>query len=274
MIFFCEDYGIPWNRGDDFVLLGISFNVNISKMVAINYDKALLKMKSLINSWSKRNISTLGRITVLKTLIIPHINYPLLTLPSPSDEFLSNLNSLFYNFVWNAKPDRISRNQAVQSYADGGLKMVDVRNHAIALKVTCIKRILRNSCNVVPLCFHSDDMLKFGNVYFSDLAERTSNLFWKDVFASIYIYLKNYNDMVEDPQLIASQFIWNNSHINISNCPIIYKKWIDRGVCIVNDLLNNDGTFLSFNDFSRIYQVKTNFLEYISVINAIKTSWG
>lgn len=214
-------------------------------MVAINYDKALLKMKSLINSWSKRNTSTLGRITVLKSLIIPHINYPLLTLPSPSDEFLSNLNSLFYKFVWNAKPDRISRNQAIQGYADGGLKMVDVRNHAIALKVTCIKRILRNSCNVVPLCCHIDDMLKFGNVYFSDLAERTSNLFWKDVFASIYIYLKNYNDMVEDPQLIASQFIWNNSHINISNCPIIYKKWIDRGVCIVNDLIMMELFFLS-----------------------------
>ena len=230
-----DTYGIPWNRGDNFVLLGIIFNVDLREITQINYDNALSKIKKIINSWSRRNISTLGKITVLKSLIITHINYLLLTLPSPSADFLSDLNSLFFSFVWNKKPDRVNRNQIIQDYSDGGLEMVVVRKYAIALKGTCVKRILSNDCNSPHACFSVSEIMMYGDVYIKDLISRTSNMFWKDVFRCFHHYLVSFNNFMDDLQLILSQPIWKNSRILIGNSPVMLRNRMKCGVTIIND---------------------------------------
>ena len=41
----------------------------------MNINKQLLKCKSIIDSWKKRNLSMIGKITVITSLIIPNITY-------------------------------------------------------------------------------------------------------------------------------------------------------------------------------------------------------
>ena len=50
------------------------------------------------------------------------------------------------------------------------------------------------------------------------------------------------------------------------------KSWYDNNnIFLVNTLINKDGEFLSYNQFTNIYGgVKTNFLEFFSVIQAVK----
>ena len=93
----------------------------------------------------KRNLTTIGRITVFKSIIIPQLNYYLLTLPNPPEYLLKEPNSSFFKFIWKNKPDRISRPQIIQDYAEGGLGMTDIFNHNIALKVTCFFRLFDNN---------------------------------------------------------------------------------------------------------------------------------
>jgi hypothetical protein len=54
-----------------FKLLGINFDVDLDKIVNINYNERILQIKKLFKIWSKRNLTVIGKITVVKTRILP-----------------------------------------------------------------------------------------------------------------------------------------------------------------------------------------------------------
>ena len=53
---------------------------------------------------------------------------------------------------------------------------------------------------------------------------------------------------------------------------IFISEWFKRGVVFINDLLNENGKFLTFKEFSDKYKCQTNFLQYYQVKSAIPTS--
>jgi hypothetical protein len=55
--------------------LGIYFGHNKAECKKLNIEKQLLKSEKIINSWKKRNIAMVGRIMIVKSLIIPNITY-------------------------------------------------------------------------------------------------------------------------------------------------------------------------------------------------------
>ena len=81
----------------------------------------------MIHVLSKRALSTLAKITLVKSLIIPKITHLLIGLPGPGYDILQDIESMLYNFIWNGKKYRISRKQLVQTYGNGGLKMILMR---------------------------------------------------------------------------------------------------------------------------------------------------
>ena len=89
----------------------------------------------------KRNLTVLGRITVVKSLLIPKFNHLILSIPNPTKAFLKRLQKLIYEFVWKNKKDKISRDQLSNDYADGGLRLFKVDLFFEALKGTWIRRI-------------------------------------------------------------------------------------------------------------------------------------
>ena len=63
----------------------------------------------MVNSWSKRNLSALGRITVVKSLMIPKLTHLFILIPNPQKELLREIDTLLFNYIWNSKVDRIAR---------------------------------------------------------------------------------------------------------------------------------------------------------------------
>ena len=68
-------------------------------------------------------ITAIGKITVLKTLILSKLIHVFSVLPVP-ESFTKTLSSMFYKFLWNNKPDKIKREIMCSSYTGGGLKMI------------------------------------------------------------------------------------------------------------------------------------------------------
>ena len=89
-----------------------------------------------LNQWSKRDITPFGRITVIKTLALSKIVHILISLPSPSAALLNEINNIFFDFLWNGKPDPIKRSIAKLKLDKGGLGMIDIRIFDEALKIT------------------------------------------------------------------------------------------------------------------------------------------
>ena len=87
-------------------------------------------MKKILNSWSARRLTLLGKIAIIKSLAISQIVYALSSLPTP-ESLLKEINSLLYEFLWDGKGDKVKRTQIINKYDEGGLKMVDSENFSI-----------------------------------------------------------------------------------------------------------------------------------------------
>ena len=60
-------------------------------MIELNYKEKLSQIGKKLKQWSKQILTPLGRITILKTLIISKLNYLFISLPNPSDEIRNTL---------------------------------------------------------------------------------------------------------------------------------------------------------------------------------------
>ena len=49
-----------------------------------------------------------------------------MSLPSPTPDMMNRLNKIFYTFLWDGNPDKISRKVLKEDYSAGGLKMTDI----------------------------------------------------------------------------------------------------------------------------------------------------
>ena len=48
-----------------------------------------------------------------------------MTIPLLQNKFCKEINNLLYNTLWDGKSDKVCRAQICQSYANGGLKMIN-----------------------------------------------------------------------------------------------------------------------------------------------------
>ena len=185
---------------------------------------------------------------------------------------MKNLEQVFFKFIWNDKPDKISRSQAVQDYPDGGLKMVHLESYVKSLKVTWLRRILLSSPTSSLITVFNEtcqcelsSLLQFGPEYPKQLAKKCNNLFWKELLNAfsefLYIVLKNSNQQ--------DQPLWFNSNISIENNPIFINSLYKKGFSYVSDLFNKDGNFLSFEELRTNFGVTLPFTKVLSLKRAI-----
>lgn len=104
----CQEMSFQWTTS--FKLLGIQYDVDLGKIISLNYDKKLVKIKGIIEQWKRRNLTPIGKITLIKSLIVSQLNHLFITLPNPNEKTIKQLNDILFNFIWNSKIDKIKRN--------------------------------------------------------------------------------------------------------------------------------------------------------------------
>ena len=63
--------------------------------------------------------------------------------------------------------------------------------------------------------------------------------------------------------------LFNNKEILVGGTPVYLSDWIKRDVVSIKDLLKEDGSYLSFQEFSEKFSCQTDFLQYYQIISAI-----
>ena len=122
-------------------------------MIVLNYQSKIDEIKRLISRWLKRQLTTLGKITVIKTIMLPKLTHLFKSLPAPSTDILRDLEKLYFGFIWNFKPDRIARKVIIQDFSRGGLRMIHLVSFIKSLKLTWIRRILTEHSSWTQLLF-------------------------------------------------------------------------------------------------------------------------
>ena len=109
---FMEHLPLEWNP-KEFTILGIKFTADLSDIVGQNYCNKIKEMQQVINLWSKRNLTTIGKVTVFKSLVISKIIHLLICLPKPSKTYMKQIEKLQYDFIWDNKRAKINKVIAV-----------------------------------------------------------------------------------------------------------------------------------------------------------------
>ncbi len=147
-------------------------------------------LKDKIKKWNRRYLTPLGRITVLKSLLLPSFNHLFISLPNPNEAFIKEIGTILYEFVWQGK-SRVKHTIICKEYAEGGLKLTNIVEYITALKSTWIRRLSNQQCKFVSILnteIQTDHLFNFGETYIEQQVENIKNVFWQDVFKS---HLKN-----------------------------------------------------------------------------------
>ena len=128
---------VTWTEGKVYAL-GVQFSTSEINESSINFCE---KMRKILSSWSAKKLTLLGKIAVLKSLVVSQIVYVLSSLPTPQG-VIKEINSLSYEFLWGNKSDKIKRTEMINDYNKGGLKMIDLQSFNQSLKIKWIKGYL------------------------------------------------------------------------------------------------------------------------------------
>jgi exonuclease III len=87
-------------------------------------DNLIAIVKSGCKIYSQRQVSIRGRVTIMNTLILTKVWYPL-RLFKPTAKFFNTLKMLIYQFIWQKKTPRIRKEVIFLPWESGGLKVHD-----------------------------------------------------------------------------------------------------------------------------------------------------
>ena len=88
-------------------ILGIYFHPDWRQMHRLNFDRTIDKIKSILESWSLRQLSLIGKITLINSLIINQLTFQFAALPTPDEEFFARCKRIILEFIWEGKPHKV-----------------------------------------------------------------------------------------------------------------------------------------------------------------------
>ncbi len=269
--------GLSWSNGP-VRLLGILLTHNEADLFDLNYIPQLEKIKNLLKIWSRRDLTPIGKITIVKSLALSQLTFLLTVLPNPSREFIKQVNKVIYHFVWNGKPDKVARKIIINDYEHGGLKMPDLEHFQKGLKCAWVKRYINGKDNVKWKVFFDVSLLNCGlKDFIWDISANVTdfpfhvleNSFLADVLKA-WLEFKSCSINNID---IASEILWYNSQIKVKKHCVFYKTWSRKGVLRIRDLISPNRSFLSYDEFTNKFHVNCSFIQYYGLLNVLPKSW-
>ena len=241
-----EQLGISWTQ-NTFKTLGAHFSLDSEETKRLNIKEKIKIIKGILNTWQARTLTLRGKITILKSLVMPHINI-LASILRIDKNVVDDIDKLMLDFLWNKGHPLIAKDTLIQPIDLGGLKMVSVFDAFKTTKIMWIKR-LTNSINAKwkTLSYYMMDIKKellFNKLYFSTVESYPKSNFYRDLlqvwFDFISVRPVSLKEMLQEPLFNNDTFQIGESHICNE-----YLDWKQAGIELVCDIMNSDGIFMS-----------------------------
>ena len=188
---YCKENNLDWVSKFD--ALGITYDVlDMQNLTEINIEGKIPQMMHLIQSWSRRNITPLGRITVLKSLILSKITHILISLPAPSEDTFKKIEKMCIDFIWKGGRHEVSKSTLYRDIKSGGLNMVNIRDFESSLKLTWIRRLISGTPDWTEFAeqYCINHLYQTDEIYHSKLLIKVKNKFWHSVIKAYSVWFK------------------------------------------------------------------------------------
>ena len=215
---------MTWNP-DKFKLLGIWFTNKIESMTELNMKDKFNEIKKLFNIWIKRSSTPIGRVVILKSLILSKLIYLWIMLPNPPDKFIRELQEKCFDFIWDGKRDKIKRSIATLHTKEGGINIPDIKTYIDALKITWINRLIKDPPAKWKHILENkhENIRLINSVGTKCLKDSIDNPFWNDVI-NAYDNLNSKIDVKTSNELLAEP-IFYNENVQVNKKTIENQYW-------------------------------------------------
>ena len=260
-----------------FKALGVWFADTQETITMLNFDDRIKNMETTINIWKSRSLSLKGKITIIKTLILPQVQF-LFSMVYVEDKIISRIEKILYSFIWNNNVHRIKKSTLIAPVELGGLGMIDVRICNLTAKGTWIRRLLGPEISKwKTLTWNMLNVDKYNLITNNclELNKQGKSLFHTQV-------LKAWSEInsFEPKSLkeIINQNVIGNKFIKIANNPI-RENFLGRNVTKkikelkISDFINNDWTIIDKITLEQKLGIQVTMLKYNSIIQSFPKKW-
>ena len=215
-------------------VFGVWVGNDEKEIVELNYSKVIEKAKAQLKAWRHRDLSLIGKINVVNTLVGSLFVYKMTVLPNIPERMIRDLEGEIRKFIWNGKKAKIALKTLQGDKSTGGLRLVDLRAKEIAIKVSWIQ-ILEEEESLANLAYTNIHSLLQQWIFNCNLCHKDieildiRNTFWRDVMIAWCKY--HYTEKIE-----KDQCIWYNSQIRVEGKPIFWQKCYESGLLRVSQL--------------------------------------
>ena len=255
---------------DPIKVLGTYISHDCDKNNNLNFFLKIQKMETKLNIWLCRDLTLMGRTLLSKTLGISKLVYTASMLTVPQ-EVIKRVQTKLLNFLWKNKKDKVKREVL---YRKGGLNFPNFAITVKALHLSWIGRLLEknnwgDAWKAIPNAFFE----KYGGLNFllkcnynTKKLDKSVSLFYLEMLD----YFKELRQVpVKKDSYESDLILWNNQDITIEGKSLFWKRWAENGIYYIQNILNENGKFLTFEEFNQKYNMSVNFLNFFQILASI-----
>ena len=269
-----NDCNIKWQCHGNFTLLGIKYNLDQDEFLKINYEQKIYEFENTLNIWNARNLTIYGKICIIKSLALSKMVHLFSAVPNPPDNFFTRLQNICFKFIWSGKGERIKRTTLYNSFENGGFNVPNIKHFCMAQKIAWVKKLLDDQCLAEWKTLFLSTVRKYGGniIWLSNETQpiflKQLNPFWEDVFKAW-----SYINIQEEDIFFQKECIFHNKYIKINNKSIFFQDWYIKGITHINDILDEQGIFYSWDFFSEKFDIQNQSFRYLSLLHSIPKNW-
>ena len=254
-----------------FKALGVWFADTQEIINNLNFDDRIKNMETTINIWKCRSLSLKGKITIIKTLILPQVQF-LFSMVYVGEKIINRIEKLLYSFIWNNNVHKIKKSTLIAPIEFGGLGMIDVRACNLTAKGTWIRRLLGPECSKwKTLTWYMLNINKY-NLITSNCLELNKQ--GKSPFHTQILNAWSEINSFEPKTLkeIVNQNVVGNKFIKIDNKPI-RENFLGTNKLKIGDLINKDWTIINKITLEQKLGTQITMLKYNSITQSFPKKW-
>lgn len=254
-----------------------------------NWESKIEALEKMICVWSKRNLTILGKIYLVKSFGLSLFIYLMQSI-GVTPSILNRISKTIFNFIWKKRHsnkrafEKIKRSVMYGEYAEGGLNVPNIFDIQNSFYLCWIEKLLQGNKNApwktLPLFFYrkvGGAVCFKSNIKSKDFRGMGTiqSPFWR---TALQTWL-DCNDHQQGPeQNFRSQPLFNNRHILYKRNVLFLQECINRNILLVKDMYANN-RIISLDAFQEKHgnvacaQLQYNVLKS-ALVNCIEGSRG